>query len=210
MRAWRRGVAGFSVACMLTVAPAFAQAPSQTSGRDPGRFISDLGQQVIQLIGDKQQPAPARKQRFAGIVEKAFDMSGIARFILGPYWRSASEQQRANFEQTFKTYMINVYWSDFSQYSGQQLTVSGEHPASANATIVSSEIVQNNGKPPVKVDWRVMTANGDYKIADVSIAGVSELITYRQEFANVISQAGGNVDALTDQLRKKVQQIGGA
>ena len=206
MKAWRRGVAGFCFVCVLAVAPAFAQASAQ----GPGGFIADLGQQVIQLIGDKQQPAAARKQRFAGIVEKAFDMSGSARFILGPYWRSASEQQRANFEEAFKTYMIDVYWSDFSQYSGQQLTVRGEHPESANATIVDTEIVQNNGKPPVKVDWRVVQANGAYKIADVSIAGVSELITYRQEFSNVIAQSGGNVDGLTDQLRKKIQQIGGA
>ncbi len=208
MKAWRRGVAGFCFGCVLAVAPAFAQAPAPAQG--PGRFIADLGQQVIPLIGGEQQPAGARKQRFAGIVEKAFDIDGIARFILGPYWRSASEQQRTNFEQAFKTYMIDVYWSDFSQYSGQQLTVRGEHPESANTTIVDTEIVQSNGKPPVKVDWRVVQAKGAYKIADVSIAGVSELITYRQEFSNVIAQSGGNVDGLTDQLRKKIQQIGGA
>lgn len=208
MRAWRHGVAGFCVACVLTIAPAFAQAPA--SSGDPARFISNLGEQVIQLIGDKQQPVAPRRQRFAGIVENAFDIDGIARFILGPYWRSASEQQRTNFEQAFKTYMIDVYWSDFSQYSGQQFTVSRVRPESANASIVDSEIVQNNGKPPIKVDWRVVQANGAYKIADVSIAGVSELITYRQEFGNVIAQAGGNVDALTDRLRQKIQQIGGA
>ena len=206
MRAWRRGVAGFFLTWVLIVAPAFAQAPA----RDPGKFIADLGQQVIQLISDKQQPAAARKQRFDGLVENAFDIAGSARFILGPYWRTATEQQRADFEQAFKAYMIDVYWSDFSQYSGQQFTVTGQRSESANTTIVDSEIVQNNGKPPVKVDWRVVQANGAYKIADVSIAGVSELITYRQEFGNVIAQSGGNVDELTNRLRQKTKQIGGA
>jgi ABC-type transporter MlaC component len=39
---------------------------------------------------------------------------------------------------------------------------------------------------------------------------VSELITYREEFGNVIAQSGGNVGGLTARLRQKIQQTGGA
>jgi phospholipid transport system substrate-binding protein len=205
---WRHALAGFSLATIAAVSPAAAQAPATV--RDPGQFIAGLGKQVIQLISEKQQPAAPRKQQFAGLVDNAFDFDSISRFILGPYWRSASEQQRSEFQQVFKTYMTNVYWSDFSQYSGEQLTVGGQHPETANITIVNSQIEQTNGRPPVKVDWRVASAKGGYKITDVSIAGVSELITYREEFGNAIAQSGGNVGGLTARLRQKIQQTGGA
>jgi phospholipid transport system substrate-binding protein len=208
MTAWTKTLAGFGFALAVATAPVLAQAPAPAS--DPGQFIAGLGGQVVHLIGDKQQPDAQRKQQFAGLVRNAFDIDGIARFILGSYWRSATDQQRSEFAQVFATYMIDVYWSDFSQYSGQKLTVTGQRQEGAGTTVVSSEIEQTNGKPPVKVDWRVGTANGGFKIADVSIAGVSELITYRQEFADVIAQAGGNVDALTAQLKQKIQQIDGA
>jgi phospholipid transport system substrate-binding protein len=206
MKAWITGLAGLVLA--VAVAPAWAQAPSAPSA--PGKFIAGLGSQVVQLIGNQQQPAAQRKQQFAGLVRNAFDIDGIARFILGPYWRTATEQQRSEFAQVFATYMIDVYWSDFSRYSGQQLTVTGQRAEGGGATVVSSEIEQTNGRPPVKVDWRVAATKGGPKITDVSIDGVSELITYRQEFGAVIAQAGGNVDALTAQIKQKIQRIGGA
>jgi phospholipid transport system substrate-binding protein len=208
MRAWIGALVGIGLAGAIAVSPALAQAPA--AANDPGQFISGLGGRVIELISDQQQPAAQRKQQFATLVDEAFDMDGIARFILGPYWRSATDQQRSEFAQVFKTYMINVYWSDFSQYRGQKLSVTGQRPESPTVTVVSSEIDQSGGKPPVKVEWHVANQNGALKITDVSIAGVSELITYRQEFGNVIAQAGGNVGALTAQLRQKIQQTGGA
>lgn len=208
MKAWMNALAGVSLALAVAVSPAFAQAPAAAQ-QDPGQFISELGSQVIALITDTQQPATQRKQQFAVLVEQAFDVPGIARFILGPYWRGASDQQRSEFQQVFATYMIDVYWSDFSRYSGQQLTVTAQHPASATASVVESEITQSNGRPPVVAEWHVAAESGGLKITDVSIAGVSELITYRQEFSDVIAQAGGNVDALTAQLKQKIQQIGG-
>jgi phospholipid transport system substrate-binding protein len=207
MRAWTNALVGISLACAIAVSPALAQAPA--AAHDPGQFISGLGGRVIELISDQQQPAQ-RKQQFATLVDEAFDMDGIARFILGAYWRSATDQQRTEFAEVFKTYMVDVYWSDFSKYSGQKLNVTGQRPESPTVTVVASQIDQPGGKPPVNVEWHVANQNGALKITDVSIAGVSELITYRQEFGNVIAQAGGNVGALTAQLRQKIQQIGGA
>ena len=196
--------AAFGFALALAASPAFAQAPASGAAQ----FVSGLGDRVVQLINDKQQPAAQRKQQFAALVDKSFNVDGIARFILGSYWRTATEQQRADFQHVFETYMIDVYWSDFSQYSGSKLSIAGQRPESATSTVVSSEIEQTGGKPPVKVDWRVASQNGGFKINDVSVGGVSELVTYRQEFADVIAQGGGNVAALTDKLRQKIQQNG--
>ncbi|HLI22041.1 MAG TPA: ABC transporter substrate-binding protein [Stellaceae bacterium] len=207
MRDWFKTLAGIALVLGFLAPAAVAQAPG---GAAAGQFISGLGSQVIHLIADKQQPDAQRKAQFASLVRNSFDVDGIARFILGSYWRTASEQQRNDFTQTFATYMIDVYWSDFNRYSGQQLKVTGQRSESGNSTVVSTEIDQTNGAPPVNVDWRVIAANGGYKINDVSIAGVSELITYRDEFSNVIAQAGGNVDALTARLKQKIQQIGGS
>lgn len=197
-------VAAFGFALALAASPAFAQAPAQGAGQ----FVSGLGDQVVQLINDKQAPAAQRKQQFASLVDKSFDVDGIARFTLGSYWRTATEQQRADFQHVFETYMTNIYWSDFSRYSGQKFAVTGQRTESATSTVVSTEIEQTGGKPPVKVDWRIAGNNGGYKIADVSVGGVSELVTYRQEFADVIAQGGGNIAALTDKLRQKIQQMG--
>ena len=52
-----------------------------------------------------------------------------------------------------------------------------------------------------------MTKSGDsYKIADVTVEGVSMALTERQEFAAVIQRGGGQVDALLKLLREKTGQ----
>lgn len=199
----------FALAFVLALAtPALAQAPLPVHGA--GQFIAGLGGQVIHLISDKTQPAAGRKRQFATVVSGAFDVNRIARFILGPYWRTATGQQRAQFTSVFATYMIDVYWSDFSRYSGQQFSVTGERAEGADTTIVASRIEQTNGRPPVHVDWRVHSEHSTYKITDISIDGVSELITYRQEFGAAIARNGGSIETLIGQLRQKIREIGGA
>jgi ABC-type transporter MlaC component len=61
---------------------------------DASRFIDDLGDRVLQLIGDKQRPIAERGQDFERLAEQAFDFPRIARFTLGTYWRTASDDQK--------------------------------------------------------------------------------------------------------------------
>lgn len=202
----RRLLASLAVA-VLIAAPRTSLA--QAAAGDAGGFMANLGNQVIQLIGNQQAPVAQRKQKFAQLMNQSFDVDGIARFVLGRYWRTASDSERQQFEQVFDHYMIDVYWGHFNQYTGQRFVVTRNQPMGDGTALVTSQIIQPNGQQPVDVVWRVTNHGGQYRITDVSIEGVSELVTYRQEFASAISQNGGSVATLTSQLRQKDQQIGG-
>ena len=202
----RRLAAGLAVAALIAL-PGASQAQSGASG--PDAFMANLGNQVIQLIGNQQTPAAERKQKFAALMNQSFDVDGIARFVLGRYWQTTNDSERQQFEQVFDQYMIDVYWGHFNQYTGQRFVVTKKTPEGANTTLVSSQIIQPGGQHPVNVVWRVVDHSGKYQISDVSIEGVSELVSYRQEFSSAISQNGGNVSALINQLRQKDKEIGG-
>jgi len=68
-----------------------------------------------------------------------------------------------------------------------------------------TEIAQATGQPPAKVIWQVARQPSGYKITDVVIEGISQAITYREEFSSVIRQHGEQVSALTQQLREKAR-----
>jgi phospholipid transport system substrate-binding protein len=61
--------------------------------------------------------------------------------------------------------------------------------------IVSSEIIRPQG-PPIKVEWRLTTRNGVYKITDVNVDGVSMALTQRATFAGLIQRNGGQLAGL--------------
>jgi phospholipid transport system substrate-binding protein len=171
---------------------------------DPAAFMTAVSHQVLQLIQDKQRPDAERAQEFQKLVDANFDLPKIARFVLGPSWRTATPDEQQQFTAVFRTYITQTYWSRFSQYySGQDFTVTHQEAESSDIILVNSQIVQPSG-PPIKVDWTLAKEGDNLKIIDVSISGISQVLTYRQEFASIIAQNDGHVSALIAQLNKKV------
>jgi phospholipid transport system substrate-binding protein len=175
--------------------------PARAAG-DAAAFMKDVGDRVLRLLNDQQTPETQRRAEFDKLAIQAFDVPRIAQFVLGRYWTTASDQERQQFVQTFQTYMVSVYWSRFHDYAGVDFKVTGERP-SGNQVDVTTEVGRSSGQPPAKVDWTIAQDGGSFKIRDASLEGVSQALTYRQEFSSVIERNGGRVSALIDQLRQK-------
>jgi phospholipid transport system substrate-binding protein len=176
------------------------------AANDPTGFIADLGARAINVLTSTSSETE-RERQFRGLFEQGFDVNEIARFVLGPYWRTATDAQRAEFIKLFENYVVHAYTVRFNAYAGQQLKVLGARPEGDNAWVVQSQIaLPNSNQPPVRVDWRVTKHGDTYKIADVTVEGVSMALTQRQEFASVIQRNGGQLEALLKVLREKTGQ----
>jgi phospholipid transport system substrate-binding protein len=189
---------------LVVIAPLGIGALSQpvAAADDAGSFIATAGNEVLRLARDRSLSQSEFKQRLHAIAAKDFDTPRIAQFVLGRYWRSASEGDRQQFVRAFEDYMVQVYASRFREYSGASFKVVSDRQE-GNTSVVTTVIDRGNGQPPAKVTWQVTKTPEGYKISDVSIEGISQALTYRQEFGSVIEQHGGQVSALTEQLRQK-------
>jgi phospholipid transport system substrate-binding protein len=200
---------GRIISCLALVVMAFAlplgAAGAQGQG-DPRAFMTDIGNRVLKIINDKAAPEAQRKQQFTQLVEGAFDVPRIARFVLGRYWRTASDQEKQQFEGAFETYMISVYWSRFTSYNGEGFKVTGsQDQGSKNVTVTTDIMRPESGQPPVKVTWYLSKSGTSFKIEDASLEGVSQALTYRDEFSSIIEQNGGKVSALISKLNERAK-----
>jgi phospholipid transport system substrate-binding protein len=126
--------------------------------------------------------------------------------VLGRYWRTASDQQKKDFTAAFEDYMINVYWSRFNSYNGETLRVASAQDEGNGTILVTTDIFRpETGNPPVKVSWSIVKNADGFKIRDASLEGVSQALTYRDEFASIIERNGGSVDALITQLKERAK-----
>jgi phospholipid transport system substrate-binding protein len=198
-----RAVARFFIILLVAAAVALP-VPTRAAPSDAAGFISDLGERAINVLTSTQSQAD-REAAFRKLFDEGFDVPGIARFVLGPYWRTATDAQRDEFIKLFEAFIIHAYVVRFSAYSGQQLKVTGSRPEGENS-LVNSQITGTNNSPPVKVDWRVAKQDSGFKITDVVVEGVSMAVTERQEFASVIQRGGGQIDALLKALRERSGQ----
>lgn len=193
------------VGVILIVLAAALPGPARAAN-DPAGFVADLGARAIGVLTSASSEAD-RERQFRALFEEGFDVPEISRFVLGPYWRTATEVQRTEFTKLFESYVVHAYSVRFNAYAGQQLKVGSARPEGDNSSLVQSQIaLPSGGQPPVRVDWRVSGHGNAYKISDVTVEGVSMALTQRQEFASVIQRGGGQLEALLKVLREKTGQ----
>lgn len=197
---------GRIVPCLALVLVAFALPQPAAAQADPRAFMTDIGDRVLKIINDKQTPEAQRREQFRQLVDGSFDVPRIARFVLGRYWRTATDQEKQQFQTAFETYMINVYWSRFTSYNGEGFKVTGSQEQGSDNVAVTTDITRpDSGQPPVKVAWYLSKSPNGFKIEDASLEGVSQAVTYRDEFSSIIEQNGGKVSALIDKLNERTK-----
>jgi len=185
----------------ILMAGILAAHPPAAAAADPTALISNLGREALAVLG-KGTNESQRVARFRELLREDFDVPGIARFVLGRYWNTATEEQRAEFVKLFENYVALAYATRLAEYAGEQFKVTGSRP-DGDGAIVSSQILRPAGAAPIKVDWRLIGRNGIYKISDVSVDGISMAVTQRSEFASVIQHSGGQLQGLIAMLREK-------
>ncbi len=199
----------FLVCAALLAVSSWVARPASAQTADPGAvsFIQTLGNEAVATFSDKSLSRDQAVQRFRTLLYRGFDVPYIGRWVLGRYWNQATPQQHDEYQKLFERLIVKTYADRFVEYSGETFRITGSRPEGETDSMVTTQIVRPNG-PPVNVDWRVRKRDGQYKIIDVMVEGVSMGVTQRQEFASVIQQNGNRVDGLIQALRNKVGQAG--
>jgi phospholipid transport system substrate-binding protein len=184
---------------VVVVAGILAAPDRAAAGENPTDFIRILGNQGLEVIRSNMA-LREKAAYFRQMLRQDFDLVDLSRFVLGPYWRVASEGQRQEFCSLFEGYLVRFYGEQFAQDGGESLRVTGSRTAPAGA-IVTSQMVRPQG-PPIEVDSRLVISDGRYKISDVIVDGVSMAMAQRFAFASMIQRNGGKVAGLLATMRE--------
>ena len=133
-----------------------------------------------------------------------FAFKGIAKWVLGRYWRRANVRQREEFLRLFEDLMVVIYADRFAKYSGEKLEVGRSEIRGKNDILVHSLINRSVGLKPVAVIWRISHKDENFKIVDLMVEGLSMGLTQQKEFASVIRKNGGKIEGLLSELRERL------
>jgi phospholipid transport system substrate-binding protein len=186
---------------LLVAAGPVIAAPTGDSDPKAAAFMNQLWSRALELL-NKKAPAAERQALFRELFHDDFDSPGIARFVLGRYWRTASPEEQKEFLKLFEDYVVYVYTARLSDFQGEEFKINSAR-SDEGSVIVSTDVLTPGAPTPLKVDWRLVNDDGVYKISDVIVEGVSMLVTQRSEFASIIQRHGGQVQGLLDLMREK-------
>jgi phospholipid transport system substrate-binding protein len=167
------------------------------------KFISSLGGDAVGSLTGSTITQAERETRFRSLLESHFDMPGISKFVLGRYWKLASDPQQSEFKKLFETLLVQSYAKTFAQYGGEKFQVTKSWTDGDGSIIVNTHIDRPNGDI-IRLDWRVADQADTMRIIDLVVEGVSLRATHRSDFASAIQSSGGTIAGLLDVLRQKV------
>ena len=191
----------FLTILFVLIANTLLAAPPPVNPTDAVAFMSRLWTNAMDALKQKGDPV-LKRARFAELFHEDFDGPGIARFVVGRYWRTASREEQQDFIKIFEDYVVFVYSARFGDFGGEHIDIRGSR-SDGDGVIVSTAIFGPRNTSPVSVDWRLVTDNGAYKINDIIVEGISMGETQRSEFASVVQRNGGQLRGLIALMREK-------
>lgn len=195
------------LAAALVVA-LFVQSPARADeavAQGAEKFILELADRALTQLTDKAVPVAEQEQRFRSIIKDNIAFESIARWVLGGrFWGIASEAQRARYLGLFEDLMVATYAHRFQDYAGEAFAVSSTRVIDEKQALVQSTVTRANADKPLRIDWRVRETDGQFRIIDIMIEGLSLAQAQRAEFASVLKDNGGNIDSLLGELEKRL------
>ena len=179
-------------------------APLALASADPSGFVRDVSNKAItDLAVSAGASDKERASKLKPLLQQYFDMPGIAKDMLGSYWRKATPEEQNDFTQVLTDFLALSYAKRFATYTGHDMTIGRVRDEGDGQSTVFSVVKLPTGEE-ARVDWGILSQAASFKISDVKVEGLSLAETHRQEFASVISNNGGSVAALINVLKKKV------
>ena len=193
------------VAALLTV---IAWQPVVFAAPSAQELVQSVSEQTLAKIKAEKDIIKANPDRIYDLVNEYvlphFDFERMSRWVLGKYWRQADARQQSAFVQEFRTLLVRTYATSLSDYSDQSIEyLPFRDDETAEEVTVRSEVAQPGGFP-IPINYNLHKRNGDWKVFDVTIDGISLIANYRTTFAREIRTDG--IDALIKKLADRNEQ----
>jgi phospholipid transport system substrate-binding protein len=186
------------------VAVTIAATPAMVETRDS--YVHGVTTQVLGIIHQSGVPLATKKAQLEKTFLKVADVTWIAQFVIGKPWQSATEQQRAQYVSLYGKYLTGMYLAGLDEKSEQNLRdikVLDIEDAFDDAFLVHTQMVMAAGNN-IAVDYMVREENGQRKLVDITLEGVSMLKSHRSELGGLASSKG--IDAVIAALQDKTSR----
>ena len=164
------------------------------------KFVEKFADEAIMILNNDQISKNEKNDQFTNLVMSAIDLNLISQFVLSKTWKSATDDQKERYISAFKTYFINSYANKLDQYSGEKILVNGSEEAGKYIIVDTNIIREGTDTLKINLKWRLLNKNGDIKIIDLNIEGISLVIAQREEFQSYLANNDGNLEALIDKI----------
>jgi len=166
-------------------------------------FLQDFTSRGLAVLHSTSLSDQKKRERIQNLVEQGFDVTTIARTILGRYWTKLSAEDQKRYRDLYFQYMVNTYLQYMIEVRDPSLKISGSKGYGNKDVLVTSHIENEKTDGPFQVKWRLRNGQKGYRIIDLILkGGYSLTLTQRDEFSAILGKSG--FETLMARMEEKV------
>jgi phospholipid transport system substrate-binding protein len=172
---------------------------------EPLKIIETRIDRIVKILGDRKLEEDVKVKQLEKAADETFDYVYLSRMSLGRNWLKLDDSQRSEFVDLYRQLLEKNYMGQLLKYTDEKVVFGRQTMLSDTKTEVDSNVVSNDKKIPIT--YRLIQRDGDWKVYDLVIEGVSLVSNYRTQFNDILSrQTPAEMLAI---LRKKVTDKNG-
>jgi len=193
-----------SAAAFLALSSAFAQ------NTTPDTLIKTISDEVLTIVRQDKAIQSGDAKKAAVLVEVKMlphvNFTRMTALAVGKDWRAANPAQRQSLIDEFRTLLVRTYAKALTEYRDQTIHFKPMKTQPADTEVIVRTEVRQSGSKPIQIDYELEKQDsGEWKVFDISVAGISLVTNYRNSFSQEIS--AGGIDGLIGTLRTKNTQV---
>ncbi|PKO34288.1 MAG: hypothetical protein CVU34_09550 [Betaproteobacteria bacterium HGW-Betaproteobacteria-7] len=182
--------------------PVFAQ-------QAPNDLVQQVTEDVLEIIHKDREIQNGSTDKVIDLVDKKvlphFNFRRMTALAVGKDWRKATPQQQQQLATEFKTLLVRTYANALTGYRNQKVVYKPFRMKPEETDVLVRTEVQQPGNKPIQLDYSLELRDGVWKVYDVTVAGISLVTNYRDQFAQEV-RAGG-VDGLIASIATKNRSL---
>jgi phospholipid transport system substrate-binding protein len=199
-------IRGWRLATALAV---WLSTASLAVGNSPTEFVRHTTESILRLFEDPDLQRPEQRAerltRLRFVADTAFDWEEISRRALAIHWRERTPQERREFVELFRTTVQDLYLERLEAAAAERLEERQailyvqERVKGPRAAVQTTIVTKRRREFPM--EYRLHHTDGQWRVYDIVIAGVSLVGNYRSQFHRIISQS--SYEGLVQQLQAR-------
>jgi phospholipid transport system substrate-binding protein len=158
--------------------------------QSPSQVVDGLANRVIPILQDKSLSSDQRREHIEQIAYEAMDFDTLSKLVLARNWSKFSPPQQQEFVAQFKQHLSVTYGRNVDNYKNEKVKILAEREEGRGDVTVQTKILRGGGSDDVVVDYRLRQRDGQWKIIDVVVEGVSLVSNFRSQFQDIVAQGG--------------------
>lgn len=171
----------------------------------PDVLIKNVTNNVLDIVSKDPDIQNGNAAKAIALVEANvlpdFNFQRMTALALGKEWRKATPDQQSALTAEFRTLLVRTYSRALTSYRNQTIEFKPTKMVDGETEVTVRTEIKQPGSKSVSIDYAMEKVESTWKVYDITVSGISLVMSFRDQFAPEILRGG--IDGLIKTLHAK-------